>query len=56
MLGAWDPSSMVTQTISRHWTIACMASIYCDKEKKWFKSSPKLKYNATKWFVTLGET
>ncbi len=52
---AWDPSSTISQTISRHWTIGCMASLYCDKGKKRFKGLLKLKCNATKWFVKLQE-
>ncbi len=46
--GACDLSSTVAQTISGHWTMACTASVYCDKEKKRFKTSPRLKCNATK--------
>ncbi len=55
--GACDPSSTVAQTISGNWTMACMASVYCDKEKKRFKTSPRLKCNVTKMVPqTSGET
>lgn len=52
---AWDLSSIVVQTMSRHWSIAHMAYVYYDQEKKRFKIFPRLKCNAIKWFVKLQE-